>query len=89
MKEGQRALLEKSVTSLVKKAECGQWQHQGFPCSYHPYHASCVLFSAYDLIEMIGDKLSDYCRVPGMIKFNFLLFIIHNQLKRLIQELMK
>ena len=51
-------------------------------------HASCILFSAYDLLEMIGDKLGDYCTVPRMtlrmIKFNFLLFIIHNQLKRLI-----
>lgn len=39
--------------------------------------------------EMTGDKLGDYCTVLRMIKFSFLLFIIHSQLERLIQELMK
>ena len=50
-------------------------------------HAFCSLPMIQ--IEMFGDKLGDYCTVPRMIKFRFLLFIIHIQLERLIRELMK
>ena len=111
MKEGQRALLEKSITSLVTKSSLLRFclklyykkrklsvvngSTRGFPSFFlSPLLFPLVMLHAFcspSMIqtEMTGDKLGDYCTIPRMIKFNFLLFIIHIQLERLIQELMK